>query len=286
MRLATTRTGGKIQRTTDGLPIGFCLASKNDLLAKAAAAHKEWLAGHCVQVAARVSVTAVEDGSNDDASGASDGRVGDAGGVISLAAVDVPGEPGSVVVGEPRDSSAGVGAMGLAGEQHRVASGPSGSSGDQQRVAPLEQLKTHWITYLEKVEADCVADVKELAACGWYIRHVSWMSTGFDVACIDLEGKIQKCFFPESKYIGEDLKRVETPAAPPDRTLGAASAAEAERASGSGAAGVAGNVVGPPRNSGRAPSRRLKLATGKAHQITPYYQHYHSSSHYYYYYPS
>jgi len=121
------------------------------------------------------------------------------------------------------------------------------------------------------VGADCVAEVKELEECGWYIRRVSWMSTGFDVECIDLQDNIQKYFFPESKYIGDDMRRVKTPA-PPDRTLGAASAATTERVYGSNAAGVAGHVVGSPRTSGRAPFRRLQLKSnaGKAHQITPY----------------
>ena len=41
MRLATTTTDGKIQRTIDGLPIGFCLADKSDLLAKVAEARRK-----------------------------------------------------------------------------------------------------------------------------------------------------------------------------------------------------------------------------------------------------
>ena len=98
MRLATTATDGKIQRTTRGLPIGFCLASKSDVLAKVAAAREERLAGQLAHVAERVGVAADGGLSGDGAAGASDGRADDAGAANSLAAVDAPGEPGSIAV--------------------------------------------------------------------------------------------------------------------------------------------------------------------------------------------
>ena len=62
MRLATTVIDGKIQRTAKGLPIGFSLVSRSDLLAKAAAAREERLAGQLAQVVERVGVAAAEGG--------------------------------------------------------------------------------------------------------------------------------------------------------------------------------------------------------------------------------
>ena len=167
-------------------------------------------------------------------------------------------EPGVVAVAEPQDSSAGGGAIGFDGEQRRVA---SSSPGNQQRVERTQKEKTHWITYLEDVQADCVAQVKDLEACGWRINRVVWRSTGFEVECRYLEGKSGTFFFPESKHIGHDLARVETPSTLPERHLGAASAAEVELTASSDASGVAGNVAGQPQTSGRGP-RRLQLKSG------------------------